>query len=423
MKWKNIVRGTVAGGASLALALGLASCSRDYTVAYVYSISTGNGTISAYAVDYETGIINQISGSPFATPFTNPVTVVAAPNSKYIYVIGGSQNAQVEEFGVGTDGKLYGENSYNLTGTYPTGAAVDPTGTHLYVTYTYQSGFSPASLGPGGVTIFPISQTDNSLGAPINQNVGNNPIGVAISAPVCVPTGNALVSTNTPCTGLTGGGAGVDNVYVYVLDQELTAAKPTILGFAQNTGSGALTPLSGTNIGTLQGYSAGVVPSAIAVEGTSRFAYVTDQQANQVYGYSIANTTGNLTALSGSPFGTGLRPVSLTIDPRAKYVYTANFNSNTISEFAINQASGNLSTIAGSNFSTATGPTCVTIDPALGQFLYTSNNIDNSISGGELNTNTGEVTGVLDTPFPTSPLPGCLVAVSNGSHATQQLTP
>ena len=436
MRLKNIVRSAVTGGVALTLALSLASCSRDYTVAYVYSVSATTGGISAYAVDYETGILSQISGSPFATPFTNPTTVVAAPNDKFIYVIGGSQNAQVEEFAVGTDGKLYGQNTYNLTGTIgqstttqPTTltAAIDSTGTYLYVPYTYQNGFSPASPGPGGMTVFPIN-ADNSLGAAINVNLGNNPVAVAVSTPVCVPASTALVPGNSSCTGLTGGGAGVDNVYVYVLDQELASTHPAILGFAENQATGALTPLAGTTAngttGVFTGYAAGVQPSDIAVDGTARFVYVTDQEENQLYGYGIArSTTGALTPLSGSPFGTGLFPVNVVVDPRAEYVYTANYNANTISSFVINQSTGNLSTVAGSTFTTGTFPTCITIDPSLGQYLYTSDYAGALISGGDLNANTGAVNAVLDSPFPTTTNPACLTSVSNGPHAVQTLTP
>ena len=440
MSLKNIVRSAAVGAASLALALGLTACSRDYTVAWVYSVSASNGTVSAYGVDFETGILNQVSGSPFTTPFTNPVKVVAAPNNKFVYVVGGSQDAQVEEFAVGTDGKLYGEHTYNLTGTspntstganqapVPVGATVDTTGTFLYVAFTYQLGFSNASPGPGGLSIFPINQTDNSLGTPITLNVGNNPVGIALSTPVCVATGSAIVAGNPACTGVTGGGSGVLNTYAYVLDQETTLGKPTILGFAQNMTTGALVPLSQTTfstaLNTYQGVPAGVVPSAIAVDGTTRYVYVTDEQQNEVLGFQIArSTTGNLTPLSGSPFGTGQFPVNLTIDPRALYLYTANFNSNTISSFAINQASGNLTAVAGSTFATATGPTCITIEPALGQFFYTSDYQNSSLSGAQLNANTGALTAVADTPFPTSALPGCLTSVANGEHASSVLTP
>lgn len=443
MRLGNIVRCTVTGAASLAMAIGLGSCSRDYVVAYVYSISGGTpttgGTISGYGVDYQTGIINQIAGSPFQlTQLSNPTKIIAAPNNKFVYIIGGSQDAQVAEYAVGTDGKLYGENTYDLTGTEATtvsngstalpfqlvGAAIDSAGKFLYVTFSYQSGYSTASPGPGGLTIYPIN-ADGTLGTPTTQNVGNNPVSVAVSAPVCVQTPLLSGTASTACNNATGNtSAGFDNVYVYVLDQEVATGQPTILGFAQNQATGALTPLAGTSLTTMQGYHAGVLPSAIAVDGTTRFVYVTDEEQNEVLGYSIARTTtGALTPLTGSPFGTGQLPVSLTIDPRAEYVYTANFNSSSVSAFAIAQGTGNLSTVAGSTFTTSTGPTCVTIDPALGQFVYTSNYQDNSISGGTLQANTGVLSAVVDTPFPTGASPACLTSVANGSHSTQSLTP
>ena len=434
MRLGKIVRHAVAGGATLAMALGLISCSRDYTVGYVYAVSTSNpSTISAYAIDYETGILNQIAGSPFSTSFTNASTIVAAPNNKFVYLIGGSNNAQVAEYAVGTDGKLYGENTYNLTGTeqanttsgppFRVAAAVDSTGTFLYVAFTYQASYSPASPGPGGLTIFPIN-ADNSLGTPTTVNLGNNPVGIAISTPVCA-TG-AIIPSNPSCSGVTGGGTGNENVYVYVLDQEIAAAKPTILGFAQNMSTGALTPLAGTTTTSnpMQGYAAGVTPTAIAVDGTSRFVYVTDQEQNVVLGYTIArSTTGALTPLSGSPFGTGQFPVNLTIDPRAEYVYTANFNSGTVSEFAISQATGNLTSVAGSTFTAEYQPTCVTIEPSLGLFTYVSDYGAGQISGGELNANTGAVNATTDSPYPTATLPSCAVSVATGAHAISVLTP
>ena len=247
-----------------------------------------------------------------------------------------------------------------------------------------------------------------------------------MSTPVCVS--GAILATNPTCTTTTGSSAGNENVYAYVLDQESALGKPTVLGFAQNLTTGALTPLSGTTfnttLNTYQGYTAGVIPSAIAVDGTTRFVYVTDQNQNVVIGYAIDRLlTGNLTPLNGSPFGTGLYPVSLTIDPRSDYVYTANFNSGSISPFAINQADGNLTTINGGTFTASTQPNCVTIEPALGIFLYVSNYEGASISGGELNANTGAVNSVTDTPFPTAALPSCVTSVANGAHSTEVLTP
>jgi 6-phosphogluconolactonase len=431
MKFNTMIRNAMAATMSLALGLGTVACSRDYTADYVYSISASGGangaTISAFAVDYQTGILTQISGSPFGTTLSNPTTVVSTPNGANIYVIGGSQNSEVEEFAVGTDGKLYGANTYNITGTYPTAAAIDTTGRFLYVTYTYQIGFGPVSVGPGGVTVFPIN-SDGSLGTALNVNVGNNPVAIAVAAPTSIQTAPTV-------------GAGI--VYAYVVDAEGSAyspgASPTVLAFQGN-----LTPTTGTvynsTLRTYQGLSfgsggskslaAGVAPSAIAVEPTGRYAYVTDKLNNEIYGYAVttnqtfANNGGTLTPLVSSPYNTGLYPVAITIDPRGKYLYTANYNSNTVSSFSIVSADGSLGgTATVGNFTTATGPTCVTLDPALGIYLYTSNYLDGSISGGKLSPNTGQLSAVENSPFPTGALPACVTSVANGSHATQIVNP
>jgi 6-phosphogluconolactonase (cycloisomerase 2 family) len=425
----------MAAGISVAIGLGATACSRDYVADYVYTVSASGPNINAFAVDFQSGILVQVTGSPFTTGFKRETTLVPSPDGKFLYVLSGSEDSAVEAFAVGTDGKLYGQKTYTLGGgTYPTSMAVDSAGKFLYITFTFQPGFTPVSPGPGGVTIFPIN-TDGSLGTPVSQSgkpflgVGNNPVSITVSPAVCSPT--PVIASNASCTGATG--AGKQNVFVYVVDQEsapnATPNTATVLGYAQNTSTGALTPLSGTKFNTTlktwQGYSAGVTPSAIASDPTGRFVYVTDQTANQIYGYAIDNqNTGNLAALVSSPFGTGLLPVALVIDPRGKYLYTSNKNSSTVGSFAIDQASGSLSSVAAAgSFTTGTQPNCLTIDPALGTYLYTSNSLDNTVSAGKLSPNTGALTGIANSPFTVSALPACIASVPNGPHSFQLANP
>jgi 6-phosphogluconolactonase len=424
MTYKKMLQAAMAAGLSAAVGLGLSACSRDYTADYVYTVSASNGNINAFGVDFQSGVLTPIAGSPFTDNLASHTTVVAAPNGKFIYAVSGFVDSKVAEIAVGTDGKLYTQNTYSLTGTYPTAAAIDTTGTYLYVTFTYQPGFSPALPGAGGITIFPIN-SDNSLGTPVTVNnlsyvpTGNNPVAIAVSAPTCSIT--PVIPTNSACTA--SNGAGHNNVFVYVVDQE-NPPYATVLGFAQNTSTGALTPLSGTtyvnSLKTWQGYSAGVTPSAIAIDPTARYTYVTDKTSNQIYGFAIDPTgTGNLIPLDSSPYGTGLFPVAMTIDPRGKYLYAVNYNSATVSSYAINIASGSLSGVASSSFATQAQPSCIAIDPALGIYLYTSNYLASSVSAGQLSPNTGALTTVANQPFPVSQLPACIVSVPNGSHASQ----
>ena len=63
---------------------------------------------------------------------------MVAPNNLFLYTVN-NFDSDVVEFAIGTDGKLYPQNTYNITGSLPTAAAIDAAGKFLYVTFTYQN--------------------------------------------------------------------------------------------------------------------------------------------------------------------------------------------------------------------------------------------------------------------------------------------
>jgi 6-phosphogluconolactonase len=436
MKWNKMGRGTVASILSFAL-VSVTACSRDYTLAYVYvttakplTSSSPNGGINAYAVDFQIGSLTPLADSPIPAG-RNPVTLVASPNGLNLYVVN-HDDSTIGEYSIGTDGKIYLENTYNVTGSNATSVAMDAAGAFLYVTFQYQLGpqgqqlYSTASPGPGGITIFPISSTDGSLGSPKTVNVGNTPVGIVVSRPRCEPAASYNAG-NATCTLTDGSGSGLQTSFVYVIDQETpTAPKAALLGFSQNMSTGTLTPTPGTTITTdatgktvATGYGAGTTPSAIAEDPSSRFVYVTDQVQNVLFG-NTTNADGSLTPMVNNQFPTGLFPAGVTVDPRGKFLYVANFSSGTIGAYVIDQNSGNpTGAITSASTATGTGPTCVAIEPALGIYLYTSNNLEGDVSAMQLAPQNGTLKQVQNTPFPSGALPTCAVAVANGSHPTQ----
>ncbi len=375
---------TVTAVAALSLALGLTACTRDYTLAYLYVTTSkaSPGIINQYTVDYQSGAVVQI-GTP-VTAGINPVASVAAPNATTIYVVN-QGDSTVQQFAVGGDGLLTSKNTYATTGNTPTAIAIDTLGKFLFVTCRYQG---VETSGAGALSVFSIS-ADGSLGAAVNVNIGNNPVGVAIAN---------------------------FNPTVYVVDQDPKA--PDVLAFAEDTTAGTLTPVAGSTATT--GFAAGVQPSAIAEDPTGRFVYVTDQAANQLIGYVVLNG-GGLQPMVNGPFATGLFPLAVLVDPRGKYVYVANYNARSISAYALNVTNGTPSGVAGATLLTDPNPVAIALDPALGIYLYTANNLGGTVTGEQLNASTGALTAIQNSPFPASGNPTSVVIVANGSHPTQVL--
>ena len=94
----------------------------------------------------------------------------------------------VVEFAIGTDGKLYPQQTCNMPGSYPTQLAINKAGTYLYIVETYQPNYSTNIPGPGALVVFPINANGQlgatgSLCTPVANGtnaffpVGNNPRG------------------------------------------------------------------------------------------------------------------------------------------------------------------------------------------------------------------------------------------------------
>lgn len=122
--------------------------------------------------------------------------------------------------------------------------------------------------------------------------------------------------------------------FLYALGQT------SIDAFRINTGNGALTRLAGFPLavpGMLDAYQ-------FTVDATNRFMYITDEGSNQVFGFSINQQTGALTALPTVAVpGT---PQAIEIDPSNQFLYVASRDGN-IRGFSINANTGALTGLAG----------------------------------------------------------------------------
>ena len=185
-----------------------------------------------------------------------------------------------------------------------------------------------------------------------------------------------------------------------------------IASFKIDPVTGALTPspnspISNTGISSVDVFT---------VDGNGKFLYVGEQNASSgalVHGFSIDQTTGALTAISGSPFALGVS--TLHADPSGKYLLGVRgyvdlggtSSDNNIHVFAIDPTTGSPSPVSGSPFAMSAAANEFAIHPT-GKFVYTMD-VDASgspaaMEGFQMDPTTGILTPLAGSPF--TALPG-----------------
>lgn len=288
----------------------------------------GPGKISTYAIDAATGALRPVTGSPLATG-PAPGAVAASPSGRFVYVTNLSSH-DISAYGAdeatGGLAALAGSPFPAERSRFEGPTAVDPvTGAELsYPVSSFEVLYTPTA-----VVVTPSGRFGYVTGYAIVPPV---PGALSVVArPGADPSGRpgARGPAFTPpsLTALSG-------VTAYVLDDS----------------SGALARVSGSP------WTAGRHPSGIAVDPSSRFAYVPNLESNDVSAYAIDPATGALAPAAGSPFPAGARPAAVAVDPSGRFVYVANSGSNDVSAYAIDATTGALRPVAGSPFRAGSEP-------------------------------------------------------------------
>jgi 6-phosphogluconolactonase len=403
MKFSKLSQLLLASVLGLMVATLLTACAIN-TIDYVFvANSAGNGAGSAGQIqtfdsDSATGAL-RLGAASISSGGINPVSMAVTTDYSNLYVVNeGSSN--VVHFTLSGSGVLT-QKDVATTSATPVSVAVNAAGTYLYVV-----------SGPGPSVLTAYTLSSGTIGSEVAQ--------VALTVPgyasdTMIPTGVNVLENN---------GA----VYVSTYDQSAynpggtttsTANPGWVFGYVVGTG-GALTPSANSP------YKAGVKPSALVSDPTSRFVYVTDFASNELIGYTIQSGS-TLNFLINGPFKTGNEPNAVCIDPRGKYMYVSNGLDSTVSAFVIDLTTGTPSSAVNSTGSqtnaTDTTPVAIAVDPAIGRFVYTANQQGNSVSGFTLNADTGALTANQSTPYPTGANPVAVVAVPHGNHSIQETQP
>lgn len=134
-----------------------------------------------------------------------------------------------------------------------------------------------------------------------------------------------------------------------------------------------------------------------AIDPTGRLLFVVDNGSNTVAEFTINQTDGSLTAVSGSPFATGSAPLDVLIDHTGTYVYTMNNGAGNVSGFSINPGTFALTALPGSPYAASLAPGFGAIDGA-NQHVYVTSSGSNAVDAYTIQ-GTGALVAVSGSPF------------------------
>jgi 6-phosphogluconolactonase (cycloisomerase 2 family) len=409
MKFKKFGKALLMAAISAGIVFGVTSCVQSYTVGYLYVTglqtagTTGQGIISGFKIDHNTGNLTPIAGLPISSGGSNPVRAILLSGGRFVYVLNAGSNsdgapcsaaevctnANITQFSIGGNGVLAPQATYYTQGHNPFRIFADSTGAHLFVLdhdvadTTSCALVFPSATTCGDITAFSIEATTGRLSYILNSQVTAasgaplpyfpipaNPIDFTLSSSYFV------VLSGTPTTG--------DSVFPYTYNTasgQLTVNQNSSQPLGMNYGTtilvaGGITYVlddglntAGTN-GQIFAYTLGT-NGALQAEANGYYA---DNTAYTNPNYAIAANNGKWLyvlndgdnssttdaqsgiaaflivtpyqlqpiANGGETGGTGAGPQCILEDPSNQFVYTANYNSSTVTGLSIDENDGNL---------------------------------------------------------------------------------
>jgi Lactonase, 7-bladed beta-propeller len=424
MKFRKFGKAILMSAVSVGLVLGVTSCVQSYTVGFLFVTGTstagsGQGIISGFKIDHNTGNLKPVNGTPVGSGGANPGRAILAVGSRFVYVLNrgtdpatngpctaatiNCNGANISEFAVGGSGVLAFQAQFFSQGMNPFRIVVDSQNNYIYVldAVAPSGAGCAAALGPtvttcGDITAFKIDQSTGRLSLQLNAQVTSatgsqlpyfpvpaDPIDMVLSASFL------YTLSGTPATG--------DVVYPYAYNS--SSGQLTV---TQNSAQ-PINAAEGTAIATAAGNIYVLDNEPITIPPGDSRNFPPGTYLSQILPFT-PGTGGALQAQTGGAVPDDPNqssPIMLIAESKGKWVYVANQGPNTMGTVAqsgivgyvVDPSSHELTPMANSPFSMGSGPQCLLEDPS-NQFFYTANFNDSTVTGRALDANSGSLNGL-----------------------------
>lgn len=436
MKFRKFGKALLMGALSVGAVLSVTSCVQSYTVGYLYVTGTatagtsGQGIISGFRIDHNTGYLTPINSLPTASGGANPNRAVLLTGSRFLYVLnqgvdasGGNnctsatspcKGANITQFSVGGNGSLSQQETFYTQGNNPMRILADSSGSYIYVLdhdapdpSTCALALGPTYTSCGDITAFKIEPTTGRLSVLLNSQVTSASGQPLPYFPVPPDPIDMLLSGN----------------YILTLSGNSTSGD-VVFPYNYSPANGQLT-ISQNGVQPLN------IHAATAIQTGGSYVYVLDNEPITVGGITspsqilpfTVGSGGSLQQQTGGAVAddpTLSNPLFLLLESKGKWVYVANSGDNAstlntqsgIEGYVLDPSTKELITMSGSPFGTGAGPQCLVEDPS-DQFIYTANFNSSTVTGSSLDQNSGvlrPLPGKANTAYTLSgPASYCLV--------------
>jgi 6-phosphogluconolactonase len=347
----------------------------------IYVANGGNTDIAGFGLS-STGGLSVLNNSPYNNG-VSAISLAITPNNGFLYV--GTSNG-IYEYVINSDGSITVQNNGGPVAqdVLATALQVDATGGYLLA-----AGLGSAAQSQA-IGIYQINTSTGALtaltGSPLLLYQGST----STTPSLVTPTGMLITPSNS---------------LVYVSLKNLGVQVLTLgSGGALSTGS---TP----TILPPSSKSSSPADYGLASDPNSKFLFVAE--LNTGLRVLSIGTGGALSEISGSPYAVGTGPKGVIVDPTGAYVYVANYGSNNITGFTLNASSGQLTSISGSPFSSGGLTPIAMVTDNSKKYLAVINSGANGSSGNN---------DVQIFSYSTS-TPGALVSGATASTGTDPTNP
>jgi hypothetical protein len=451
MKFKKFGKALLLSALSAGVAFSVSSCVQSYSVGYLYVTGTttaapnGNGVISGFKIDHNTGKLTSIPGLPISTGGAHPVRAVLMDSSRFVYVLNEGiattagtgdcttsdpcKNSNITQFSVGGNGVLSQQSTFYPQGKNPMRLISDTSGNYVMILdhdapdsnsltgKSLASNSCSLALGSGvtscgAIEIYSVNETTGRLQLVLNAQVSSSS-GTAL--PYFPVPANPIDFIQASGYAITLYGTSTTGDYTFPYTYSTSTGQMTI---NQNSSQ----PMGIYNA-TAINYTAG--GGYVYVLANDSITY-TDSNGNtktavsQILPFTIG-TAGALVSQTGGAKPddpTQANPVQLILENKSKWVYVANAgNDDTstgvstmgIAGYVLDSSTKELTFMSGEPFGAGSGAACILEDPS-DQFIYTANYNNSTVSGWAIDQNNGNFKTATKTVLLDGPATWCLVS-------------